>query len=65
MQGEKIKYSVLLYLACEHMVFGLKNSKERYGPNKPINNDAQELDNIWKNHACKLDSFDRRPLRLS
>ena len=29
MQGEKIKYSVLLYLACEHMVFGLKKLQRK------------------------------------
>ena len=48
MQERKTNHT-LLYLACEHMMFGVRksldSSKERTGSNNPRKNGAQRLDN--------------------
>ena len=44
----------LLHLACEQMVYGVTQTQEK--KLDPRMNDAQGLDNPWRNYARELDN---------
>ena len=47
---------ILMYLACEYMMFGAHNSTKRIWLDNTRKNDAQGLDNPWRNCAWELDN---------